>query len=114
MRTLAISIATAALMASPAFAAPSFGPAGHWLGGDDARAKQEKGVDLPSAVLSLFGIDLAATITPVASEAYEKKVGSKECDQAKKTEVAKAEPKASDASGSKGRARAGEPVYLAF
>jgi hypothetical protein len=40
---------------------------------------------------------------------------AKQCDQAKKTEVAKAETKdEAEGASSKGKSRTGEPVYLAF
>ena len=117
IRLTAIVIAAAVIMGS-ANAAPGFGPSSHRLGGASSTdaAKDGKPLTLIEAFLGFIGFDLAATVEPVVGEAYADRSGkSKECEQAKQTEVAKADSKDDERGGaSKDRARAGEPVYLAF
>jgi hypothetical protein len=117
IRLTAIVIAAAFTVGS-ANAATGFGSSSHRLGGDSSAraAKDSKPLTLIEAVLGLIGFDFAASVEPVASEAYADRTGKpKECEQAKKTEVAKAESKEDEQGGaSKGRTRTGEPVYLAF
>jgi len=110
----AIVIASA-LTVTAAHAAP-FGPSSHRLGGGASSPEAQKSVNFIEALLGFIGIELSASVEPVVSESY---VGparpAKECDQAKKSEVAKAETKEeAQGASSKGRARPGDPVYLAF
>lgn len=112
----AIMIATA-LSVGAAHAAPGFGASSHRLGGGTPKAeKQSKATPAWEIFLALIGFDLAATVEPVASETIDKQHGkSKQCEQSKKTEVARADEKdEAEGGSSKGRSRTGEPVYLAF
>lgn len=113
----AIVIASA-LSFGAANAAPGFGPSSHRLGGGTSAkaADDNKPMTFIEAVLGLIGFDLAASVEPVVGETYVDRNGkTKECEQAKKAEVAKAEEKSETEGGdSKGRSRNGEPVYLAF
>ena len=114
---LAVVLASA-LAVSAAHAAP-FGPASHRLGGGTTSAKPSetaKPINLVEAILGFIGFDLSASVEPVAGETYVDQNGkTQQCDETKKSEVAKAETK-EDAQGgsSKGRTRNGDPVYLAF
>lgn len=109
-------VLASALSMGVAQAAPVFGASSHRLGGGSEKAESRKPLSLFEAVLALAGIDLAASIEPIASDAVADRAGkTKECDQSKKTEVAKAETKeTADGGSSKGRTRTGEPIYLAF
>ena len=107
------------LVGGAAEAAPAFGASSHRLSGSasgHSKAQAARPLGWFEAALGLIGIDLAASVMPVGGEAMnERGARSSECETAKKTEVAKADPKdETNASGSKGRARPNEPVYLAF
>jgi hypothetical protein len=106
------------MMTGAAQAAPSFGASSHRLGGSAGEpSKSERtSLSLVEMVIGLIGFDLSASVEPVVGETLNDSARkSKTCDQAKETEVAKAETKnGSDSSSSKGRAKPGEPVYLAF
>lgn len=113
-----VTVLASALLASAAQAAP-FGPASHRLGGSATSAKSSedaKPMTLIEAFLGFIGFDLAASVEPIASETYVDRTGkTKQCDETKKSEVAKAEPADEAAAGaSKGRTRPVDPVYLAF
>ncbi len=114
---LAAALSVGALAAGAAQAA-SFGASSHRVGGAPAHAaeKDSTAVAIFDRVLGLVGFDLAASVKPVAGERVPNRTARpKECDQAKKTAVAKAESKDSEGGGSsKGKSRTGEPVYLAF
>ncbi len=112
-------VLAAALTMGVANAATSFGPSSHRLGGDSSAkaSKEHKPLGLIETVLGLIGFDLAASVEPVVGEGYADRSGKpKECEQAKKTEVAKADAKDGPDGGgsSKGRTRPGDPIYLAF
>ena len=115
---LAAIIIASALTMTVAQAAP-FGPSSHRLGGGASSSKSSetpKTVNFVEALLGIIGIEPTASVEPVVGESYVSPARqTEECDQAKKSEVAKAETK-EDAQGasSKGRARPGDPVYLAF
>lgn len=120
IRLCAFAFSTA-LMFGVAQAAPSFGSSSHRLGGDDsgsARAtrKDERPLSLFEMALSIAGVKLTTSVEPVVGEASARGTKpAKECEKAKATEVAKADSKDGGEGGSsKGRARSGEPVYLAF
>lgn len=108
-------VLASALTFGAAEAAPSFGSSSQRLGGG-AAAHEGDAPTLIEIVLGLVGFDFAATIEPVAGERFGDRAGkAKECEQSKKTEVAKAEPKESGgATTAKARPKSGEPVYLAF
>jgi hypothetical protein len=114
-RHLFIAVGAAGLaLSSVADAAPAFGATSHRTGG---AAAAEKRADRPliEVVLSLIGFDFAATVEPVVGEsAVRRDARAKECEQSKKTEVAKAEPKDEEGGGAAKRSRTGEPLYLAF
>ncbi len=112
-------VLAAALSIGAAHAAPGFGASSHRLSGDSSpkKASEHKPLTLIEAVLGLIGIELSASVEPIVGETYVDRAGkSKQCDQEKKAEVAKAEEKdgAQGGGSSKGRTRAGEPIYLAF
>lgn len=111
-------VVAAALSVGAANAAPGFGPSSHRLGGGTSAkaADDNKPMKLVEAVLNLIGFDFAASVEPVVGETYVDRTGkTKECEQAKKAEVAKAEEKnESEGGDSKDRSRYGEPIYLAF
>ncbi len=111
-------VIAAALSVGAANATPAFGPSSHRLGGGTSAkvADDAKPMTLLEAVLSFVGFDLAVSVEPVVGETYSDRTGkTKECEQAKKAEVAKAEEKNESEGGeSKGYSRPGEPVYLAF
>jgi hypothetical protein len=112
----AIALVTALTMGA-AHAAPDFGASSHRLGGVSKPAEKERNpLALFELALGLIGFDLSASVEPVVGETLNDSASrAKKCDQAKDTEVAKAETKnGSDTGSSKGRARNGEPVYLAF
>lgn len=118
---LSALVFTAVFSIGAAQAAPSFGPSSHRLGGDDSRSAKaakndERPLSLFEMALSIVGVKLATSVEPVVGERIARSgEKSKECDKAETTEVAKAEPKdGGEGAGSKGRARPGEPVYLAF
>lgn len=107
----------AALSLGAAQAAPGFGASSHRLGGGhQPTEKQGKALSAFEAMLGLLGFELSASVEPVVSESMTDRNGKlKECDEAKKTDVAKAESKGGAEGGSsKGKSRTGEPVYLAF
>lgn len=115
---LIATVLASALLASAAQAAP-FGPASHRLGGSATSAKSTqdaKPMTLIEAFLGFIGFDLAASVEPIASETYVDRTGkTKQCDETKKSEVAKAEPTDdAQAGASKDRTRTANPVYLAF
>ena len=119
MRNHLTAILIASALAMSAAQAAPFGPASHRLGGGSAAAKSSqdaKPMTLIEAFLGLIGFDMAVSVEPVVGETYVDRAGdAKQCDDAKKSEVAKAET-SDDARGgsSKGRTRTGDPVYLAF
>lgn len=115
-RSLAAIAFAAALAFGAAEAAPLFGASTHRLGGGQAAKEQNDARALLEAIFAWIGFDLVATVEPVAREGVADQAGRpKECDRAKKAEVAKAETKdESEGGSSKGRSRTGEPVYLAF
>ena len=114
---LAAFVIASALSLGVAQAAPGFGASSHRLGGGAGAEKAERRqpLSLFESILALAGIDLSLAIEPIASETIADRSRSKECDQAKNTEVAKADAKESpDGSSPRGRTRTGEPIYLAF
>jgi len=111
----------AVLSIGAAQAAPSFGASSHRLGGDEstsarAATKDERPLSLLEMALSLAGVKLSTGVEPVVGDRVVRGANkSKECDNAEAAEVAKAEPEdGGEGATSKGRARSGEPVYLAF
>lgn len=110
-------VMAAALSIGAAQAAPGFGASSHRLGGGVQPAEREgKALSAFEAFLGLLGFDLSASVEPVVSENATGRNGKlKECDEAKKTDIAKAESKdGAEGGSSKDKSRAGEPVYLAF
>lgn len=111
----------AALSIGTAEAAPGFGPSSHRIGGGVGSGKaattESKPQSIVESLFAILGFDISASakVEPVVGEAYPERAGAaKECDQEKKTEVAKADSKDANTPGAKGRTRTGEPVYLAF
>jgi len=111
----------AALSIGSAAAAPGFGPSSHRVGGavgsGNSATTESKPQTIIESLFAIIGVDLSANakVEPVIGETYpERADAAKECDQEKKTEVAKADSKGESATGSKSRTRTGEPVYLAF
>lgn len=119
MRHYLIAIAlAAALSIGAAQAAPGFGASSHRLGASasEPSKKESRALSTFEAFLAIFGLDLAASVEPVAGESMNARNSkTKECQQAKKTDVAKAETKeGAEGASTKGKSRTGEPVYLAF
>jgi hypothetical protein len=119
MRHTMIAIfAASAVSFGLAQAAPGFGASSHRLGGGSGDQKSERHHDSLGwleALLAFAGVDPSASVEPVAGETLG--ASAKQCDKQKKTEVAKADDKEATKEGAgstKGRARTGEPVYLAF
>lgn len=119
MRNHLVGIVLASALAVSAAQATPFGPASHRLGGgasSSTSSDESTPKSLIDAFLGFIGFNLAVSVEPVVGDAYVDRAGkTRECDEAKKSEVAKAETK-DDAQGgsSKGRTRPGDPVYLAF
>ncbi|HNS86239.1 MAG TPA: hypothetical protein PKH09_05000 [Parvularculaceae bacterium] len=111
-----LAAAAVLLIGGAAQAAPGFGASSHRLGGGSAASTQSKPASLLEATLRLFGFETAATVQPVVGDRLGDTAGrTKECDQADKAEVAKAETKtAQGGAEAKARPRPNEPVYLAF
>lgn len=120
MRNCFIAIVAASAVAVGAAQAAPFGPASHRLGGNGSASTQSteaaRPMTLIEAVLDFVGFKLSASVEPVVGDTYIDRTGkTRQCDEAKNAEVAKAEPKENAPGGaSKGRTRSGEPVYLAF
>ncbi len=121
MRNLLSALAFAAVLSiGTAHAAPAFGASAHRLGAAGGAGKasaESRPQSLLEAIISLVRFDLSAKTAPIVSEAYPGvAANAKECDKAEKTELAKADTaKQTDGGESaKGRARTGDPVYLAF
>lgn len=115
--SLTVIIAAAALSIGAAHAAPAFGSSSHRLGGTaNEPAKKGEALSFFEALFAVLGIDAAASVEPVVGETMNRRDGkAKQCDQEKKSEVAKAETKdEAEGASSKGKSRTGEPVYLAF
>ena len=119
MRQYYLTVAAVAVLAigGVAQAAPAFGARAHNLGGaaSQSRTLENKPLGWIELALGIFGVDLAASVEPVAGDKLDDSgTRAKECEESKKAEVAKAEPQNDQGSGSKGRAMPNEPVYLAF
>lgn len=113
-QSLIATMAAVSVMFAAAEAAPAFGAGLHRAGGAERGHAKESPLAAFEALLALIGIEATASVRPVTETGERTK--TKQCEQSKKTEIAKAAPKA-DADGgaaSKGRSRTGEPVYLAF
>jgi len=113
----AIALVTALTMGA-AHAAPNFGAPSHRLGSGVSKPaeKERNPLSLFELALGASDFDLSTSVEPIVGETLnDSSSRAKKCDQAKETEVAKAETKnGTDSSSSKGRARNAEPVYLAF
>ncbi len=123
MRHFTIAFAvSAALSVGVSHAAPGFGASSHRLGGDGAGSKASASKnenapwDLLTSLAALAGFDLSGSVEPVAVQRISRKAADrKECENAKGTEVAKAEPKQGGGNTpTKPRGPSGEPIYLAF
>lgn len=120
MRHWSIAIlAASAVFVGWAQAAPGFGASSHRLGGGSGHGSesQKEAIGFLEALLAFAGFEMTTSVKPVARESNGGPPPAKECDEQKKTEVAKADEKEAAEGGagsSKGRSRSGEPVYLAF
>jgi hypothetical protein len=115
--SLTVIVAAAALTIGAAHAAPAFGTSSHRVGGSSSEpVKKGDALSIFEALFAVLGFDVAASVEPVADETMNRRDGkAKQCEQAKKAEVAKAETKnEAEGASSRGKSRTGEPVYLAF
>ena len=120
MRHLYVAMLGAAVLLAGgvAQAAPGFGASSHQLGGSvgASGSDESKSITFLESVLGLIGIEFAVSVEPVVGDRFNEPASrSKECKDAEKAEVAKADAKPESGAGAaKNPVRPHEPVYLAF